>query len=128
MASKRKGVQPENPSQSVAALDPERIIRTLSRHKVRFVLIGALAARLHGFPRVTADADITPAGDRENLKRLSAALRDLDARIYTDAIPEGLAFNCTPAMLERAGIWNLVTNAGRLDIAFTPSGTTGFDD
>ena len=33
----------------IAPFDPERLIRTLSRHRVRFVLIGALAARLHGF-------------------------------------------------------------------------------
>jgi hypothetical protein len=44
----------------VAPLDPERIITTLARHDVRYVLIGAAAARLQGFPRMTADADITP--------------------------------------------------------------------
>ncbi len=31
-------------------------------------------------------------------------------------------------MLERGEMWNLVTVAGRLDIAFVPSGTEGFDD
>ena len=31
-------------------------------------------------------------------------------------------------MLARADIWNLVTKAGRLDIAFKPSGTEGYDD
>ena len=46
---------------------------------------GALAARLHGFPRVTADADITPARDPGNLERLAAALRELDARVFTGA-------------------------------------------
>ena len=25
-------------------------------------------------------------------------------------------------------MWNLITNAGRLDIAFEPSGTTGYED
>lgn len=112
----------------IAPLDPERLIAELNAHAVNFVLIGALAARLYGFPRVTADADITPASDTENLKRLAAALRDLDAKIYTESIPEGLAFDCSAAMLVRASMWNLVTNAGRLDIAFAPSGTTGYDD
>jgi hypothetical protein len=50
-------------------------------------LIGALAARLQGFPRLTADADITPARDRDNLERLAAALRELDARVYTESVP-----------------------------------------
>ena len=91
-------------------------------------MIGALAARLYGFPRVTADADITPAKDRENLKRLVQALRELDARIHTDVVPEGLAFDCTAVMLQRADMWNLITAAGRLDISFAPSGTGGFED
>lgn len=95
---------------------------------MQFVLIGALAARLQGFPRLTADADITPARERSNLVRLAAALRELEARVYTDAVPEGLPFDCSAQMLERADTWNLVTSAGRLDIAFKPSGTDGFED
>ena len=113
---------------SPAAFDPERIIIVLAEHEVRFVLIGAVAARLQGFPRVTADADITPARDPENLARLAAALRQLDARVYTESVPEGLAFDCTATTLARGEMWNLVTSAGRLDVAFTPSGTDGYDD
>lgn len=112
----------------VAPLDPERLFTTLARHRVRFVLIGALAARMQGFPRLTADADITPARDPENLERLAAALRELAARVYTENIPEGLPFDCTAATLGRGKIWNLVTAAGRLDLAFEPSGTEGYED
>lgn len=112
----------------VAPFDPERLIRALSRHRVRFVLIGALAARLHGFPRLTADADITPAGDKRNLERLAAALKDLDAKVYTESVPEGLAFDRSAAALSRATTWNLVTSAGRLDIVFLPAGTKGYAD
>jgi len=108
--------------------DPERLVRTLAKHRVRYVLIGALAARLQGFPRVTADADITPAMDRLNLARLAAALRQLDARVFVAAIPEGLRFECSAEMLERATLWNLVTNAGRVDVAFQPAGTEGYSD
>lgn len=112
----------------VAPFDPERIVTVLARHGVRYVLIGALAARLQGFPRVTADADITPARGRANLERLAAALRELDARIYTESVPEGLPFDCSPAMLARGELWNLITSAGRLDVAFRPSGTEGYED
>ena len=111
-----------------AAFDPERIITVLARHGVRYVLIGALAARLQGFPRVTADADITPARDVENLKRLAAALRELRARIYTESAPEGLSFDINSATLQRAELWNLVSAAGRLDIVFEPAGTKGYED
>ena len=112
----------------IAPLDPERLITTLARHEVQYVLIGAMGARLQGFPRVTADADITPARDAENLRRLADALRELDARVFTDSVPEGLPFDCSPSMLSRAELWNLVTSAGRLDVAFVPAGTKGFDD
>ncbi len=112
----------------VRPLDPELLFATLARHGVSFVLIGALGARLYGFPRVTADADITPAASADNVARLAAALRDLDARVYTDGIPEGLPFDCSPVMLSRSALWNLVTNAGRVDIAFRPAGTDGYDD
>ena len=112
----------------VAPLDPERLIRVLAKHRVRYVLIGALAARLQGFPRLTADADITPDRSRDNLEHLSGALRELEARVYTESVPEGLPFDCSASALARAQLWNLVTNAGRLDVAFVPSGTEGFED
>jgi hypothetical protein len=112
----------------VRPLDPEHLITTLARHHVRYVLIGAVAARLQGFPRATADADITPAADGDNLERLAAALRELNARVYTESVPDGLPFDCTAASLHRASLWNLVTDAGRLGVAFTPSGTDGYDD
>ena len=112
----------------VSPFSPELILTTLDEHSVRFVLIGALAARLHGFPRLTADADITPAQDSTNMENLAKALRELHAKVYTESIPEGLAFDCSAKTLGRAVMWNLVTDAGRIDIAFKPAGTEGFDD
>ena len=109
-------------------LDPERILKTLARHDVRYILIGALAARLQGFPRLSADADITPDRSRDNLVHLAAALRELGARVYTESVPEGLPFDASAEMLGRAELWNLVTSAGRLDVAFRPSGTEGYED
>ena len=112
----------------VAPFDPERIVRVLSVHRVDYVLIGALAARLQGFPRLTADAHITPSRDPDNLERLAHALRELGARVYTEGVPEGLLFDCSAATLGRAELWNLVTSAGRIDLAFVPSGTSGYED
>jgi hypothetical protein len=112
----------------IAPLDPGQLLKTLQRHKVDFVLIGALAARLYGFPRVTADADITPARDATNLERLAAALNDLEAKVYTESVPEGLPFDCSAKTLARARMWNLVTQAGRVDIAFEPAGVEAYED
>jgi hypothetical protein len=111
-----------------APFDPERIVTVLAKHGVRYVLVGALAARLQGFPRLTADADITPARDPGNMEGLAAALRELKARIYTESVPEGLPFDIDPVSLTRAELWNLATSAGRLDIVFEPAGTGGYED
>ncbi|MCC6173081.1 MAG: hypothetical protein IT481_13755 [Gammaproteobacteria bacterium] len=108
--------------------DPERLLRALARHRVDYVLIGAVAARLQGFPRMTADADITPADSASNLQRLAKALRELHARVYTESVPDGLEFDCSGASLGRAAIWNLVTDAGRVDVIHRPAGTAGYDD
>jgi len=112
----------------MGAFDPERILRTLSKRGVRCILVGATAARLQGFPRLTAGADISPASDPDNLQRLSAALRDLRARVFTESVPEGLAFSCDAETLSGSNLWNLVTDAGRLDLIFKPSGTQGYED
>ena len=111
-----------------APFDPERIVAVLGRHRVRYVLIGALAARLQGFPRLTADADITPARDADNLEKLADALRELGARVYTESVPDGLPFDISAPALARAEVWNLVTSAGRLEVAFQPAGTKGYED
>lgn len=110
----------------LAPFDPQRLLATLDRCEVEFVLIGALAARLQGFPRLTADADLTPAPGAENLERLAAALRELDARVYTESVPEGLSFDCTGTTLARADLWNLVTAAGRVDLVFHPAGIESY--
>ena len=108
--------------------DLARLLETLQRHHVVYVLIGGLAALFHGSPFPTEDADIAPANDSDNLARLAAALRELNARIRTESDSEGVAFVCDARTLAGAQTWNLVTDAGDLDIAFRPSGTDGYQD
>jgi hypothetical protein len=104
------------------------MLRTLERHGVRYVLIGGLAATLHGSPLRTGDADICPARDPENIERLAAALRELQARIRTADTAAGVAFACDARFLGQMELLNLTTACGDLDIAFRPHGTTGYDD
>ena len=54
-----------------ASFQPAEIIAALERHAVRYVVIGGLAATLHGSPVMTTDADICPARERDNLERLA---------------------------------------------------------
>lgn len=112
----------------MAEFVPQEILAVLERHEVRYVLIGGLAAILHGAPHVTTDADIVPEEGRENLERLSAALKELHARIRVAGEPDGIPFDHSGESLARARIWNLITDRGNLDITFVPSGTRGYDD
>ena len=61
--------------------DPRAIFDALDRHGVRYVLIGGMAAILHGASHVTTDVDVVPQDARENLERLSEVLKELHARI-----------------------------------------------
>ncbi len=107
---------------------PEKLLEILARHRVRHVLIGGFAGVIHGSPYVTTDVDVVPDPAAANLQRLSAALDELHAKAWTDAEPEGVRFDHDAASLAASRTWNLVTDFGRLDIAFEPSGTSGFAD
>lgn len=110
------------------ALQAEILFACLDRHGVRYVLIGGLAAVLHGSPLPTLDADICPSRDHDNLDRLAGALEELDARIRTSDVAGGVAFPRDAVFLARVDLLNLVTRAGDLDVAFAPAGTGGYAD
>ena len=107
---------------------PDEILRVLEKHEVRYVIIGGLAATIHGSAHVTTDIDITPELGSKNLDRLSSALTELNARIRTSSETEGLPFEHDGRSLARAQIWNLTTDAGDLDLALMPAGTQGYSD
>jgi hypothetical protein len=111
--------------------DPERMLSALTDAELRYILIGGMAAVLHGDVGVTVDIDIVPERTDENLERLAAALSGLDARIRTEGEPDGLAFDCSAEFFRNLppdSIVNMTTEAGDLDVAFCPSGTSGYAD
>ena len=112
------------------SLDFDRIVSTLSRHGVKYVLVGGMAAIAHGSSLPTEDVDITPSRERANLDRLAAALRELGARIRTEGEPEGVEFPCTGAFIAAMPLMlNLTTEAGDIDLTLHPSGfANGYDD
>lgn len=52
-----------------------KVYRSLNRHKVKYVLIGGMAAILYGSPRLTRDTDILVESTLENCRKLTAALK-----------------------------------------------------
>ncbi len=104
------------------------MLRALEAHGVRYVLIGGLAATLHGSPLRTGDADICPARDPDNLDRLAAALREMGARLRTPDTPDGVSFPCDGGFLATVQVLTLATRFGDFDISFEPAGTSGYVD
>jgi len=113
--------EPTEPS----PFDAKPILAALERHGVEYVIVGGYAARMHGAARPTRDVDVTPATSRENLDRLAAALRELDARIRTDVVSEGLPFSSSGESLAGQRMLNLQTRHGELDLAIRPAAFEG---
>ncbi len=108
--------------------DPILVLQRLASSGVEFVVIGGYAASLRGAPNITTDTDVCPERSRENLDRLSTALRALHARIRVEGVEDGFPFDHDGESLGRALVWNFQTDGGDLDLCFVPAGTTGFDD
>jgi hypothetical protein len=111
---------------SSVLFDPIPIFQTLSRHHVRFVLIGGFAGRLWGSNTITNDLDICYARDRPNLEALAAALRELGATLR--GAPKDLPFLLDAQTLERGDHFTFETRFGDLDCLGTPAGSKGFQD
>lgn len=60
------------------------VFRSFQRHEVKYVVIGGIAAILHGVPRATFDLDILIEATPDNAQRLLNAL--LDAGLGTAAL------------------------------------------
>ena len=60
------------------------VFSSLQRHKVRYVVIGGIAAVLHGVPRATFDLYILIDANPDNAKKLLDAL--LEAKLGTAAL------------------------------------------
>ena len=109
-------------------LDASALLEVLERHRVQYVVVGGFAAELHGSVRRTADVDVVPRATADNLERLAAALREVQAKIRTEGLPEGLPFSPSGEAMVGMTTLNLVTTHGELDLNFTPSGTAGYED
>lgn len=99
------------------SLDVERLVAAFTRHSVRYVVVGGIAAILHGWPGATADLDVLGAFDPVNLDRLAAALGELSAT--------GAGWDGTAGTMATHTTWSLDTAAGPVDVLFVlePWGT-----
>ena len=102
-------------AERTGSFDPIRILQVLDRHRVHYIVIGALARVIHGTDEVTTGLDIVPSSRPENLHRLELAIRELreEETLKTEIMNE-------PVVLD--------TPAGELNVVIEPDGTKGYDD
>jgi hypothetical protein len=101
--------------------DPLAMLTTLDRHRVTYIIIGGFARVIQGADETTQGVDIVPSTREENLRRLDAALRDLNAR----SAP-GAAVTLEALTLEEPVL--VTTDHGELKLVSEPTGTSGYDD
>ncbi len=94
--------------------DFRALIEALCRSEVRFVLVGGVAATLHGSARLTQDIDVVYARDAGNLCRLARALAPL--KPYLRGAPAGLPFRLDEPTLAAGLNFTLTTSAGDIDL------------
>jgi len=59
-----------------AQKDFEELLRLLSKHKVRFCIVGAFALAFHALPRYTKDLDLLVEASEKNGEKIVRALED----------------------------------------------------
>lgn len=92
----------------------QQLLARLTEAGVRFSIIGGVALIARGVQRATEDLDIAYARDRDNLKRLAAALASLHPRLR-DVAGE-LPFVLDEATLRSGLNFILDTDLGPLDL------------
>jgi hypothetical protein len=95
---------------------------------VRYVVIGAFAANLQGWPDATEDVDVTPDREVRNLVRLAAALAEMDAVAIDEEGDELANWPLDDQHLRMKDRTLVQTRYGALDIVMNPAGADGYAD
>jgi hypothetical protein len=101
------------------------LLRRLLASKVEFILVGGLAANVHGSARATFDVDVIYRRSPANLDRLVLALSS--AQPYLRGAPPGLPFVFDVGTLSRGLNFTLTTTLGDIDLLGEVVGGGGYD-
>src|SRR5262249_37153872 len=101
-----------------------RLLESLHRNDVSFVIVGGIAATLHGSARLTFDLDIVYERTPDNLARLVAALASF--KPYLRGAPAGLPFKFDVETLKRGLNFTLTTSDGPIDLLGEVSGVGSY--
>lgn len=90
------------------------LLGALVENAVEFILVGGVAATVHGSSRLTSDVDVVYRRSPENIAKLAAALAPLDPSLR--GAPPGLPFRLDAETIRHGLNFTLSTRAGALDL------------
>jgi predicted nucleotidyltransferase len=102
------------------------LLRVLNENRVEFILIGGVAAAVHGAIRTTRDLDVVYARTPENFSRLARALAPLNA--YLRGAPPGLPFHWDAETIAHGLNFTLDTSLGQIDVVGEIVGGGSYDE
>jgi len=108
------------------AVDLAQVIPPLVLAKVDFILIGGMAAILHGSARVTFDVDVVYSRSPDNINRLAEALAPHQP--YLRNAPAGLPFTLDSKTMRNGLNFNLTTSLGDIDLLGEVTGGKTYSD
>ncbi len=106
--------------------DFEALLASLDDGDVAFIIIGGLAATIHGSSRLTQDIDIVYERSDENIERLVRALAPHNP--YLRGTPPGLPFEWSAETIRRGLNFTLTTVVGDIDVLGEIVGGGSYDD
>lgn len=106
--------------------DFKALLRVLAEGGVEFILVGGVAATVHGSTRLTLDLDMVYRRSPHNIQGLVLALTPYHP--YLRGAPPGLPFRWDAATVERGLNFTLTTDIGDLDLFGEISGGGTYDD
>lgn len=94
--------------------DYQKLIPILAKGQVEFIIIGGVAAVVHGSARATFDLDVVYRRSLSNIERLVKTLRPYSP--YLRDAPEGLPFMFDRETVQKGLNFTLTTHLGNLDL------------
>jgi hypothetical protein len=101
------------------------LLGALADGGVECILVGGVAATVHGSARLTRDVDVVYSRRPENIVRVVAALAPFEP--YLRGAPPGLPFRWDAATLARGLNFTLTTTLGDIDLLGEITGGGAFD-
>ncbi len=108
------------------ATDLQALLTELARFQVEFIVVGGIAARLHGSARLTEDIDLVYSRRKENLERLARCLAPHQP--YPRGAPPGLPFQWDTRTLSFGLNFTLTTKLGDIDLLGEIAGGGSYED